>query len=293
MQYKRRGLAATATLTLLALGAAACGGSSGGSNGSGTGADKGPTGSISIVGSEPQNPLVSVNTNETGGGNVLDALSTGLVNYNNDTGAPEDAVAESIETTDNTLYTIKIKKGLKFHDDTEVKAKNFVDAWNYGAYGPNAALNSYFFETIDGFTDVQGVDKNKDEKITADEAPIKEMKGLKVVDDYTFTVQLSSPASSFPVRLGYTAFVPLPDVVLHRPDRVRREAGLQRPLQVRLVGPRPEHQARREHRLHPRGQAHGGRGQLQDLPEPGRGLRGPAGEQRRHHADAPDLLARG
>jgi oligopeptide transport system substrate-binding protein len=36
------------------------------------------------------------------------------------------------------------------------------------------------------------------------------MKGLAVVDDSTFTVKLVSPQSSFPLRLGYTAFMPLP-----------------------------------------------------------------------------------
>jgi len=36
------------------------------------------------------------------------------------------------------------------------------------------------------------------------------MKGLAVVDDLTFTVKLTSPQASFPLRLGYTAFFPLP-----------------------------------------------------------------------------------
>ena len=183
-----------------------------------TAAEGGLTGSISIVGSEPQNPLVSVNTNETGGGNVLDAITTGLVTYNNETGAPENAVAESIETDDNVTYTIKIKGDQTFHDGTQVKAKNFVDAWNYGAYGPNAALNSYFFETIEGFADVQGEDKNGDDLVDESEATATEMSGLAVVDDTTFTVKLSSPASSFPVRLGYTAFVPLPDAFFADPE---------------------------------------------------------------------------
>jgi oligopeptide transport system substrate-binding protein len=36
------------------------------------------------------------------------------------------------------------------------------------------------------------------------------MKGLKVVDESTFTVKLASPQASFPLRLGYTAFYPMP-----------------------------------------------------------------------------------
>ena len=37
------------------------------------------------------------------------------------------------------------------------------------------------------------------------------MSGLKVVDDTTFTIQTSEPVSNLPVRLGYSAFAPLPD----------------------------------------------------------------------------------
>jgi oligopeptide transport system substrate-binding protein len=190
----------------LSLVLAACGSS----NKSG-GGGSGPTGAVTIDASEPQNPLIPADTNETGGGNVVDALNTGLVSYDPKTAAPKNAMAESITTPDNVHFTIKIKKGWKFHDGTQIKAKNFVDAWNWGAYGPNAALSSYFFEPIVGFTQVQGEDKNKDKKITPDEAPVKTMSGLKVVDDQTFTVQTTSPVSNLPVRLGYSAFVPLPD----------------------------------------------------------------------------------
>ncbi|MGB9376409.1 MAG: ABC transporter substrate-binding protein [Mycobacteriales bacterium] len=166
---------------------------------------------MTIVASEPQNPLIPANTNEVGGGNVIDAITTGLVNYDVKDAAPKNAMADSIETSDNTNFTIKIKKGWKFSDGTEVKAKNFVDAWNWGAHGSNAALSSYFYEPIVGFTEAQGEDKNKDGKISADEAPVSTMSGLKIVDDYTFTVQTTSPVSNFPVRLGYSAFVPMPD----------------------------------------------------------------------------------
>jgi oligopeptide transport system substrate-binding protein len=71
-----------------------------------------------------------------------------------------------------------------------------VKAWEYGALFSNAQLNSYFFDAIEGFS------YEEDSDLT----------GLKVVDDLTFTVTLSSPQSDFPLRLGYTAFFPLPSV---------------------------------------------------------------------------------
>ena len=87
--------------------------------------------------------------------NLLDAIDAKLVHYNADTAAPELDIAESIETKDNQTFTVKLKPGYKFHDGTEVKAKNFVDAWNWNAYGPNGNLNAYFFEPIAGYDDLQ------------------------------------------------------------------------------------------------------------------------------------------
>ena len=112
--------------------------------------DKTANGAIVIDGIQPEVALVPANTTETGGGKIIDWLWTGLVEYPNNGGAPENAVAESIDTTDSKVYTIKIKKGTKFHDGTEVKAKNFVDAWNWAAYSPNGAQNGSFFSDIAG-----------------------------------------------------------------------------------------------------------------------------------------------
>lgn len=90
-------------------------------------------------------------------------------------------------------------------------------AWNWSAHRPNAQPDSYFFEPIKGFADVQGEDANGDEKITADEALVTEMSGLTVVSDTEFTVELAAP-SVFPVMLGLVAFAPLPASFLEDPE---------------------------------------------------------------------------
>lgn len=201
----RRGSAAAAVVMAVALVAAGCGGSDEGAGDAATG------GEITITGNEPENPLIPSNTTETGGGKVVDALFTGLVNYDPDDASPENAMAEEFETDDNQTFTITIKKGWKFHDGTEVKAKNYVDAWNWAAYAPNAAQNSYFFTDIKGFEDVQSEDPDEDGPQKAPEPKAKTMTGLEVVDDYTFKVTLNGPSSVFPTKVGYSAFVPLPD----------------------------------------------------------------------------------
>jgi oligopeptide transport system substrate-binding protein len=211
MRGRTRGMVAVA-ITSLALVATACGGG-------GTATEPGAEdpagqagGEIAIRSCTPQNPLIPANTNEQCGGNLLDAILAKLVHYNSENAAPELDIAESIDTKDNQTFTVKLKPGYKFHDGTEVKAKNFVDAWNWDAYGPNGNLNAYFFEPIEGFTDVQcGLTADGESDCKGKPAKAKTMTGLKVVDDHTFTIKTASKVSNLPVRLGYTAFAPLPD----------------------------------------------------------------------------------
>lgn len=185
---------ALAGAALLAVGSLALAGCSGGSGGSASSGSGSSTAIVSTNGSEPQNPLIPTNTNEVGGGKILDSIFAGLVYYDAK-GKPVNDMAESITTNDPQHLTIKIKKGQKFTDGTEVKADNFIKAWNYGALLSNKQLNSYFFEDIKGFS------------YDADSA----LSGLVKVDDYTFTIELTKPASDFALRLGYSAFYPLPD----------------------------------------------------------------------------------
>ncbi|MDP9800852.1 ABC-type oligopeptide transport system substrate-binding subunit [Arcanobacterium wilhelmae] len=124
---------------------------------------------VTTNGTEPQNPLIPTNTNEVGGGKVLDLIFEGLVYYD-EKGAVHNGAAESIDTTDSQNYTIKIKPGLKFSNGEPLTAKSFVDAWQYGALLKNAQLSSYFFEPIEGFS------YEKDSPLT----------GLKVVPNETY-----------------------------------------------------------------------------------------------------------
>ncbi len=202
------GLSATALL------AAGCGGGSSPAPGTaGTGA---AGGSITVFGCNPEHALIPADTNENCGGRVMETTVARLIHYNTDTAKPEMDIAESIETKDNQNFTIKIKKGYKFSDGTEVKAKNFVDAWNYTV--ANSLQNEYFMAAIDGYKDVApGPDPDGEGPKTAPPGKSKTMSGLKVVDDTTFTVKTKDKVSNLPVRLGYYVFAPLPDVFFTDP----------------------------------------------------------------------------
>ncbi|MGA9100675.1 peptide ABC transporter substrate-binding protein, partial [Aeromicrobium sp.] len=199
------GLAAAASLVL-----AACGG----------GGDKGGTGSDSVItvyGTNPQNPLIPTATNEVGGGDPLNNLYAGLTSYNPD-GSVSNEVAESIEPDkDSKVWTVTLKPW-KFTDGSDVTADSFVKAWNYGANPDNKQLNNYFFYPIEGTDDIGNTTKGE-----------KTVKGLKVVDDKSFTITLKSPESDFPLRLGYSAYFPVPDSAYGTDGKITKEYG-ERPI---------------------------------------------------------------
>lgn len=193
---KRTFLRVAAPIAVAALTLTACsdsGGKNAGNGGSSAaGGDSGAV--ITVNGSEPQNPLIPTNTNETGGGKIVDLIFSGLMYYDKD-GKTQLDLAESIDTSDHQTYTVKLKKDQKFSDGSPVTAKSFVDAWNQGARENH--LSSHFFEPIKGFP--EGEEK------------VESLEGLKVVDDNTFTIELKQPESDFELRLGYSAFFPLPE----------------------------------------------------------------------------------
>lgn len=195
MKHNRKTLAGIALLATSALALAGCagGGEDPDAGDESTGADASAI--IKVNGSEPQNPLIPTNTNEVGGGKILDAMFAGLIGYAAD-GSVFNDVAEEITVDDPQNLTVKIREGLTFTDGEEVTADNFIKAWNYGALASNEQLSSYFFEDIEGFS------YDEDSELT----------GLEQVDDYTFTIKLNKPASDFALRLGYSAYYPLPDV---------------------------------------------------------------------------------
>jgi oligopeptide transport system substrate-binding protein len=194
------GLAAAASLVL-----AACGGGSGG--GSGT------SSVITVYGTNPQNPLIPTATNEVGGGDPIDNMFSGLVAYNTD-GSVSNEVAESIKgDKDSKVWTVKLKDW-KFTDGSTVTANSFVKAWNYGANPANKQLNNYFFYPIKGTDDIGNTVKGK-----------KTVEGLKVIDDKTFTITLKSPESDFPLRLGYSAYFPVPDKAYDASGKITKAYG--------------------------------------------------------------------
>ena len=165
---------------------------------------------------EPQH-LIPSNTTESNGNEVLSSLFYPLVDFN-EAKEPVEKAAESITSDDSKTWTVKLKPGYTWHNGEPVVADNFIDAWNYGAYGPNGQGGSYFFERIEGYSDLQSEDPDgEDGPKKAPEPKAKTLTGLKKVDDTTFTVTLSAPFSGFKSVMGYNVFLPLPKAAFSAP----------------------------------------------------------------------------
>jgi len=209
----RASVRAVMAAVVMALVAVACSGGGGGaSTGSSGPSASGGTGqqggSFSIPNAEPLH-LTPQNDYEAAGAQVFNAIFDRLMVYDPKTFEPIPFQAESVTSDDNMVWTIKIKPDWTFHNGEPVTAQSYVDAWNWGAYGPNGAILNFFFAKIDGY---DALNPSKGQPKT------KELTGLKVVDDTTFQVSLTAPFSQFPVELGFDAFDPLPKAFFDDPD---------------------------------------------------------------------------
>ena len=191
----RKVMAVVAAVASLAMALGGCGSSSN------KGADASAGNTITAMNAEPASGLLPGNTNSTTGGKVLDLIFSQLVAFDSK-GKPVNEVAKEIKSNDDaTQFTITIKDGWKFTDGTPVTAESFTKAWSYAANVSNAQINANFFSNIKGY------DKVQQKGVASDE----QLEGLKVVDDHTFTVDLSTSDSNFPIKVGYTGFAPLPE----------------------------------------------------------------------------------
>jgi peptide/nickel transport system substrate-binding protein/oligopeptide transport system substrate-binding protein len=191
MQFVRRSAARFALAVASTLVVSACG--SGGVNRD--------SGIISVGIAEPKF-LIPSSTTETEGHEVISALFTTLVDYD-DEFRPYEVAAASITTADNRVWTIALRPGWTFHNGEPVNADAYINAWNAGAWGPNAHDGNYFFDKIEGYAALNPTD--------ASQPPAaKKLSGLRKKDDLTFEVTLAEPYVNFKSMLGYTAFLPLP-----------------------------------------------------------------------------------
>ncbi len=142
--------------------------------------------------------LDAANSQESEGISVAKEIYDGLVDYESETMEIIPAMAESWESNeDATVFTFKLKKGVKFHNGRECKAEDFVYSWSRVALKETASEVSYHLEPIKGFEDCQ-------------EGKTDTLAGVKATGDYILEVALKYPYAEFPVTLGHPIFSPVP-----------------------------------------------------------------------------------
>jgi peptide/nickel transport system substrate-binding protein/oligopeptide transport system substrate-binding protein len=130
------------------------------------------------------------------------AIWSPLTRVDGQSGKLELLVAESIESTDNVTWTVKLKSGWTFHDGSPVTAKSFADSWNATALGANALTGNASMAIFQGYAAMNPPKGTQ---------PAKTLSGVQVVDDSTLKLTLNKPNALLPYILSATAFAPLPE----------------------------------------------------------------------------------
>lgn len=136
-------------------------------------------------------------TAELIGAQIINSVWDGLTRVNPDTGELLPDVAESWSANaDSTVWTFKLKKGIKFSNGEDVLPSSFKKTWERNV---SPALGSEYADlanVIKGWKEIQD-GKGKELAVVADDANL------------TLTVNLSSPYGLLPQRVSHTLFYPL------------------------------------------------------------------------------------
>lgn len=132
-------------------------------------------------------------------GDTIDALQQvfeGLVGWN-EQNEPTGLLAEKWDfEKDGKVIVFHIKKGVKFHNGRELMAEDIKWSWERVCSPELKSTNGTGY-----MTDIMGVQEVLDSK-----GKITDISGVKVVDDYTLSVELTAPRPYFLGKLTYLAF---------------------------------------------------------------------------------------
>jgi len=123
-------------------------------------------------------------------------LFSGLVRLDNNLEPTPDIAQKWQVSDDGRTYTFYLSQDVRFHDGRQVKAEDFKYSWQRAC---DPATGSITAATYLG--DIAGV-----RQVLAGES--REIRGVRVIDDYTLQVTIDAPKVYFLYKLTYpTAFV--------------------------------------------------------------------------------------
>lgn len=123
--------------------------------------------------------------------NYIFQIFSGLVAFDDDL-QPVADIAERWEVSaDNMVYTFYLRNDVYFHDGKKVKASDFKYSWERACNPLTASQTASLY-----LGDILGVDQVLEGKET-------NIRGVKVIDDYTLQVTLENPVTYFLEKLSY------------------------------------------------------------------------------------------
>ena len=238
---KRRG-ALVAAGVAAAMVLSACGGDEGGGSDEGSGGEGATGGTFSIYIGEPENPLVPGNTNETEGGQVVDSLWTGLVQYDAETNELDVHRRRRVDRVRRQHHLDGHAEGRldvpRRHPGDRAVVRRRVEL--HRATARTRRATRYFFAHIAGYDDLQAPDgrrrrrhrrpgRDRDERPPGRRRPDLHRRADRAV-------------RAVPHDRRLQRVLPPAGGLLRGPRGLRRAADRQRPVQGRrAVRPRPGH----------------------------------------------------
>ncbi|MEU7143852.1 ABC transporter substrate-binding protein [Nocardia sp. NPDC046473] len=147
---------------------------------------------VLTVGVREPASLLPADLRDQAGRMLVGALWTPLVDYDAATGKSTPRAAESVSSTDQLTWEIKLRADGRFHDGTPVTAKSYVDTWHTVA----------------------------DERWAGSGALTEVLRPVAITapDEYTVRIVLDRPFGQVPAVLASPALLPLPASVLASRD---------------------------------------------------------------------------
>ncbi|MFD6162139.1 ABC transporter substrate-binding protein [Nocardia sp. NPDC060256] len=149
---------------------------------------------VLTVGVREPASLLPADLRDQAGRMLVGALWTPLIDYDAATGKSTPRAAESVSSTDQLTWEVKLRADGRFHDGTPVTAKSYVDTWHTVA----------------------------DERWAGSGALTEVLRPVAITapDDRTVRIVLDRPFGQVPAVLASPALLPLPASVLASRDWV-------------------------------------------------------------------------
>lgn len=145
---------------------------------------------------------------------VLRNVYEGLVNYDPKTLQPVPCLAEKWEISpDGNVYTFHLRQGVKFQNGRIVTAKDVKYSLERLANpATGKSYTKFLLDSVEGIDAVRG-------------GQASEVRGLRVVDEYTFEITLVHPVASFLNQLTLPGAFVVPQEVAEKPDFAQNPVG--------------------------------------------------------------------